>query len=97
MNTPPAINSDAKPEKHKFVDHSCSRGSMIRLERAAMPLLDDDQVLRLRSRIEHCSWCAHQIIFNNYCRQCDEYFEYGHIKQCPHGEAERKHAEHRTY
>ncbi len=62
-----------------------------------MPFLSDDQVLRLRSRIERCSWCGHQIVFRNYCRECDEYFEYGHIKKCPQGEAERKHIGHRTY
>ena len=62
-----------------------------------MPLLDYDMIRRMRAKIDYCRQCLNYT-FKNYCRECDEFFLYGHDPNCrdnPH--QHEKHAGHRTY
>lgn len=62
-----------------------------------MPALDDETLRQSRAKIRYCSECLN-FELENYCRQCDEFFIYGHDKNCkrnPH--QHEKHEGHRTY
>lgn len=62
-----------------------------------MPALDRTDLERLRMQIEFCNDCVNWVL-HNYCRECDEFFVYGHGKNCkrnPH--QHEKHEGHRTY
>ena len=61
-----------------------------------MPLLDDDMIRTMRAKIDHCDQCLGTILCN-YCRQCDEFFTYGHAKNCIIKGYQDKHKGHRTY
>lgn len=61
-----------------------------------MPLLDRDQLLWMRVQVDHCDECLNWVL-KNYCRQCDEFFQYGHDKNCKVNRREdEKHQGHRT-
>lgn len=62
-----------------------------------MPALDEHDLREMRTQIEFCYQCLN-FMLRNYCRECDEFFQYGHDKNCknnPH--QHEKHAGHRTY
>jgi hypothetical protein len=68
-----------------------------------MPLLDQNGYRELRTRqaqeYKVCDYCTAQV-WRNYCRECDEFFEDGHYKTCPHETMRAvvlKHAGHRKY
>jgi hypothetical protein len=54
-----------------------------------MPTLDAEQLAAVRARpVRICEECGRAVAWN-YCRQCDEYFESGHMQPT--------HDSHRTY
>jgi len=62
-----------------------------------MPLLDDDTLHAMRSKIKHCDRCLGTVL-KNYCRECDEFFEYGHLEECAFNLHQHDdHKNHRTY
>ena len=47
-----------------------------------MPLLNDEELEDMRNRPPRkCSECD-QLLSQNYCRQCDEYYNEGHKSDC---------------
>lgn len=62
-----------------------------------MPLLDDEMLKHMRAEVKHCQLCTGQLL-TNYCRQCDEFFEYGHYEGCKGDSGTAaQHKGHRTY
>jgi len=64
-----------------------------------MPALSEEQLHHLKTRPpDRCRNCGYEI-WQNYCRQCDEFFWVGHSVFCkkatPGGDDD--HCEHRTY
>jgi len=61
------------------------------------PLLSDDDLQLMRVRLERCVVCGSQIL-RNYCRECDEFFEYNHYPRCERDPRQQeKHKGHQTY
>lgn len=62
-----------------------------------MPVLNEADLLRMRTHIMRCGECLN-FILKNYCRECDEFFAYGHDKCCKMNRHQHeKHEGHRTY
>lgn len=64
-----------------------------------MPTLDDDQLARMRAKKpQRCTECK-QVVRENYCRECDEFYEVGHLSSCSSmkGWPNNNHGDHRTY
>lgn len=66
-----------------------------------MPTLNDEQLAHMRSKEPYaCGQCG-EIVSQNYCRQCDEFYTYGHRDDCPTMQAQglytNNHRGHRTY
>lgn len=62
-----------------------------------MPALNEEDLKRVRAWVVFCPECLN-FELHNYCRECDEFFTYGHDKNCklnPHQHEE--HQAHRTY
>lgn len=63
-----------------------------------MPLLDSDQQKRLLGPRDHPCYECKQPLVQNYCRQCDEFFDINHTSTCKEGNRpENNHHGHRTY
>lgn len=62
-----------------------------------MPALNEEEILELQS-FSLRWWCG-CTVKKNYCRECDEFFFYGHRAGCSvsHDPTNTVHAEHRTY
>lgn len=62
-----------------------------------MPLLSVEQLQQMNDVKPHrCGDCG-QAVRRNYCRQCDEFFEAGHMEGCPATTPDDLHKGHRTY
>lgn len=62
-----------------------------------MPLLNVEQLERMNAVKPHACRGCHQAVRRNYCRQCDEFFEAGHMEGCPQAADDNVHKGHRTY
>lgn len=62
-----------------------------------MPALDLEGLKHLRAWIVFCAQCQNWEL-RNYCRECDEFFIYGHDEKCPRNPHQHEeHQRHRTY
>ncbi|MEY4722638.1 MAG: hypothetical protein RLZZ324_151 [Candidatus Parcubacteria bacterium] len=62
-----------------------------------MPLLTVEDLKRLNDIAPHaCAYCRHAVR-RNYCRQCDVFFDAGHMEGCQIAQHEGSHETHRTY
>jgi hypothetical protein len=81
-------------------DQSMSHGIRefhCRTEVQVMPVLDEHDLREMRTQIERCEDCLN-FVLHNYCRECDEFYVYGHDKNCKWNSREHeKHEGHRTY
>ncbi len=65
-----------------------------------MPLLNDEQLARMRGKPPKTCHCCKREVTENYCRQCDEFFTDGHAPDGPAMVSEfpsNNHRSHRTY
>lgn len=62
-----------------------------------MPLLDLGQLTALRSKPAEVCLACERAVNPNYCRECDEYFEAGHLGVTDECRRNASHDSHRTY
>lgn len=63
-----------------------------------MPLLNIDELEALQRRGTRVCKICHQAVRQNYCRECDEYFEAGHAGSgVDDARCNNRHDRHRTY